>query len=60
MHADDELLHYVVYVSNNAIFSTSFIRFVVSYIPGGQRGLKFFSSIFYAAFSKTVGKTLPI
>ncbi|CAL1529709.1 unnamed protein product [Lymnaea stagnalis] len=36
------------------------VWYVVSYIPGGQRGLKFFTSIFYAAASKTVGKTLPI
>ncbi|XP_005104216.1 protein transport protein SFT2 [Aplysia californica] len=36
------------------------IWYVVSYIPGGQTGLKFFTSIFYAAASKTVGKTLPV
>ncbi|XP_061197169.1 uncharacterized protein LOC133205382 [Saccostrea echinata] len=36
------------------------IWYVVSYIPGGQTGLKFFSKIFYAAASKTVQKTLPV
>jgi len=36
------------------------VWYVVSYIPGGQTGLKFFTSIFYAAASKTVGKTLPM
>ncbi|KAK6965237.1 protein transport protein SFT2 [Biomphalaria glabrata] len=36
------------------------IWYLVSYIPGGQTGLKFFTSIFYAAASKTVGKTLPM
>lgn len=36
------------------------VWFVVSYVPGGQTGLKFFSKIFYAAASKTVQKTLPV
>ncbi|BFZ23382.1 hypothetical protein BsWGS_26421 [Bradybaena similaris] len=36
------------------------VWYLVSYIPGGQTGLRFFTSIFYAAASKTVGKTLPI
>ncbi|KAK0041230.1 protein transport protein SFT2 [Biomphalaria pfeifferi] len=36
------------------------VWYLVSYIPGGQTGLKFFTSIFYAAASKTVGKTLPM
>ena len=35
-------------------------RYIVSYIPGGQTGLKFFSNIFYAVASKTVSKTLPV
>ncbi|KAH9490813.1 hypothetical protein Btru_032468 [Bulinus truncatus] len=30
------------------------VWYLVSYIPGGQTGLKFFTSIFYAAASKTV------
>ncbi|XP_069115011.1 LOW QUALITY PROTEIN: uncharacterized protein [Argopecten irradians] len=36
------------------------VWYIVSYIPGGQTGMKFFSKIFYAAASKTVQKTLPI
>ncbi|XP_048760448.2 uncharacterized protein LOC125669756 [Ostrea edulis] len=36
------------------------IWYVVSYIPGGQTGLKFFSKIFYTAATKTVQKTLPV
>ncbi|ESO09037.1 hypothetical protein HELRODRAFT_74437 [Helobdella robusta] len=32
--------------------------YIVSYVPGGQRGLQFFSKIFYVAASKTVNKTL--
>jgi hypothetical protein len=36
------------------------IWYVVSYIPGGHTGLKFFTKIFYAAASKTVQKTLPV
>ncbi|XP_033763978.1 protein transport protein SFT2-like [Pecten maximus] len=36
------------------------VWYIVSYIPGGQTGMKFFSKIFYATASKTVQKTLPI
>ncbi|XP_052082419.1 uncharacterized protein LOC127720053 [Mytilus californianus] len=36
------------------------VWYIVSYIPGGQTGLKFFSKIFYAAASKTASKTLPV
>ncbi|GFS20203.1 vesicle transport protein [Elysia marginata] len=36
------------------------VWYITSYIPGGQTGLKFFTSIFYGAASKTVGKALPI
>ncbi|XP_022343766.2 uncharacterized protein LOC111136897 [Crassostrea virginica] len=36
------------------------VWYVVSYIPGGQTGLKFFSKIFYSAATKTVQKTLPV
>ncbi|XP_060083918.1 uncharacterized protein LOC132563182 [Ylistrum balloti] len=36
------------------------VWYIVSYIPGGQTGMKFFSKIFYAAASKTVQKTLPV
>ncbi|XP_050412194.1 uncharacterized protein LOC126827057 [Patella vulgata] len=39
---------------------TALIWYIVSYIPGGQTGLKFFSKVFYAAASKTAGATLPI
>ncbi|KAJ8320198.1 hypothetical protein KUTeg_001785 [Tegillarca granosa] len=38
----------------------SLVWYIVSYIPGGQTGLKFFTKIFYAAASKTVQKTLPV
>ncbi|XP_064642731.1 uncharacterized protein LOC135497017 [Lineus longissimus] len=38
----------------------SLVWYVISYIPGGQTGLKFFSKIFYVAASKTVQKTLPV
>ncbi|XP_076451521.1 uncharacterized protein LOC143287421 [Babylonia areolata] len=36
------------------------VWYIISYIPGGQTGLKFFSNIFYAVASKTVSKTLPV
>ncbi|XP_070560693.1 uncharacterized protein [Ptychodera flava] len=36
------------------------IWYVVSYIPGGQTGLKFFTKIFSTVVTKTVGKTLPV
>lgn len=36
------------------------IWFIVSYIPGGQTGMKFFTKLFYATASKTAQKTLPI
>lgn len=36
------------------------IWYIVSHIPGGQRGLQFFSKIFYTAAAKTAQKTLPI
>jgi len=36
------------------------VWYIVSYIPGGQTGLKFFTKVFYLAASKTVQKTLPI
>jgi hypothetical protein len=32
----------------------------MSYIPGGQTGMKFFSRIFYAAASKTTQNILPV
>lgn len=34
--------------------------FLISYIPGGQTGLKFFSRIFSSAVSSSVSKTLPV
>jgi len=37
-----------------------FFRYIVSYIPGGQTGLRFFSKVFYSAATKTVQKTLPV
>ncbi|KAL4221810.1 hypothetical protein ACF0H5_020064 [Mactra antiquata] len=36
------------------------IWYIVSYIPGGQTGLKFFSKVFYSAASKTTEKILPV
>ncbi|XP_040577666.1 uncharacterized protein [Lepeophtheirus salmonis] len=36
------------------------IWFVVSYIPGGQTGLRFMSRIFSSFCKKTVGQTLPV
>ncbi|XP_067658171.1 uncharacterized protein [Haliotis asinina] len=36
------------------------VWYIISYIPGGQTGLKFFTKIFYSAASKTAQKTLPI
>ncbi|GAB1605745.1 protein transport protein SFT2-like [Argonauta hians] len=36
------------------------VWFVISHIPGGQSGLRFFSKLFYAAASKTAEKTLPV
>lgn len=44
-----------------AVFQVlALVWFVVSYVPGGQTGLKFFSKVFYIAASKTVQKTLPV
>ncbi|XP_013411408.1 protein transport protein SFT2 [Lingula anatina] len=44
-----------------AIFQIgALVWYIVSYIPGGQTGLKFFTKIFYSACSKTVQKTLPV
>ncbi|CAF0725363.1 unnamed protein product [Adineta steineri] len=36
------------------------VWYVVSYIPGGTRGLKFFSKLFYTFISKTVTTTLSV
>ncbi|XP_041377767.1 protein transport protein sft2-like [Gigantopelta aegis] len=36
------------------------VWYIVSYIPGGQTGLKFFSKICYGVASKTVSSTLPM
>lgn len=36
------------------------VWYIVSYLPGGQTGLKFFTKIFYAASSKTVQTILPV
>ncbi|KAK3773230.1 hypothetical protein RRG08_025896 [Elysia crispata] len=43
-----------------ALQIVALVWYIVSYIPGGQTGLKFFTSIFYGAASKTVGKALPV
>jgi len=50
----------VKYPDHLLVDSVCFDRYVLSYIPGGQTGLKFFTKIFYAAASKTVQKTLPV
>jgi hypothetical protein len=34
--------------------------FLISYIPGGQTGLQFFSRLFSSAVTSTVSKTLPV
>ncbi|XP_060565793.1 uncharacterized protein LOC132724852 [Ruditapes philippinarum] len=36
------------------------VWYIMSYIPGGQTGMKFFSRIFYAAASKTTQNILPV
>ncbi|KAK3602737.1 hypothetical protein CHS0354_017183 [Potamilus streckersoni] len=36
------------------------VWYIVSYIPGGQTGLKFFTRICYSASSKTVQSILPV
>jgi len=48
--------------TNNFYFQSLslFDRYIFSYIPGGTTGLKFFSKLFASAFTRTVGKTLPI
>ncbi|XP_074655143.1 uncharacterized protein LOC141908825 [Tubulanus polymorphus] len=38
----------------------SLVWYMVSYIPGGHTGMKFFTKIFYSAASTTVSKTLPV
>jgi len=36
------------------------VWYIVSYIPGGQTGLKFFSRIFYSFTTKTASAVLPL
>ena len=36
------------------------LRYVVSYVPGGARGLRFFSKLFYAFVSRGVSTTLSV
>lgn len=43
-----------------AIQVIAVVWYIVSYIPGGQTGLKFFGKIFSYTFTKTVQKTLPV
>ena len=38
----------------------SLVWYLVSYLPGGQTGLKFFSKIFYSLVSKSVQTTLQV
>lgn len=40
--------------------AVSLVWFVVSYIPGGQTGLRFFSKVFTGAVTRTASKTLPV
>ena len=37
-----------------------FYRYIASYIPGGQRGVKFFATLFTAFISRGVSRALPI
>jgi hypothetical protein len=37
-----------------------YLRFLISYLPGGQSALKLFSKLFYAFASKTVQTALPV
>ncbi|PAA65787.1 hypothetical protein BOX15_Mlig020859g1, partial [Macrostomum lignano] len=34
--------------------------YLISYLPGGQRGIRFLTSVFYSAASRTAKTTLPI
>ena len=46
---------------NGVISKISYdFRYIMSYIPGGQTGLSFFTRVFYAAVSKTASATLPV
>lgn len=36
------------------------VWFIISYVPGGQTGLKFFSKLFSGLFRSGVSKTLPV
>ena len=38
----------------------SLVWYLISYLPGGQTGLKFFSKIFYTLVSKSVQTTLQV
>jgi len=38
----------------------SLIWYIISYLPGGQTGFKFFTRIFTMSVSKTVQRTLPV
>lgn len=40
--------------------AVSLVWFVVSYIPGGQTGLRFFSKVFTGTVTRTASKTLPV
>ncbi|XP_052213973.1 uncharacterized protein LOC127832511 [Dreissena polymorpha] len=43
-----------------AIQILALVWYIMSYIPGGQTGMKFFSKVFYAAASKTTKTILPV
>lgn len=43
-----------------AVQIMAIVWYIVSFIPGGQTGLKFFSKIFSSVVTKTVSKTLPV
>lgn len=36
------------------------VWYIISYIPGGQTGLKFFSKVFYSFSTKAASKVLPV
>lgn len=53
-------MEFVLKLIDTRFFVCFLSRYVISYIPGGQTGLKFFSKLFYSVASKTVSKTLPV
>lgn len=48
------------YYHNISVFIHCIHRYVMSYIPGGQTGLKFFTKVFTSIAGKAVSSTLPV